>query len=101
MTLKLSREQHEALLKLFERIVSEPVVDIKDSLVIDLLKPILVKLKSKQALKCNNHGWNLSVTPIQAKSYYAFFEGRFLGPHFIYEQIIIEKHLKAIDKIFA
>lgn len=102
MTLKCTREQFEALHNLFEKIVNEQHDDIKQSLAIDLMRPIHGKMNRRLKAKVKAHcGWNLSVTDVQAKIYYTFFDGLNLGPGFLYEQIIIDKHLKAINKIYA
>ena len=102
MILPCNKAQLEALAKLFDKLMYQQQYDIRSSLAHDLLKPIHIKLKTRLNIKLQNKkGWNLSLTPIQAKSYYAFFEGRHLGDGWPYEQLLIETHLNLIEKAYG
>jgi hypothetical protein len=106
--LKCNREQFEALNNLFNHLLNDKPADIKNSLVHDLLMPIKIKLnariKKSEGIKgsaYNKVGWNLSLTELQAKIYYTFFESRYLGEKWGYEMNFINMHLKELNKLLA
>lgn len=102
MKLECSKSQFEALYNLFNQLMYQQQYDIRSSLAHDLLKPIHDKLTKRVNQKFGTKkGWNLTLTPLQAKSYYAFFEGRYLGESWPYEQLLIDKHIQLIEKAYG
>lgn len=102
MILKCTKGQFEALNRLFEVIMNERPIDIPSSLARDLMEPIHRKINNRLTVKLQgNKSWNLSLTPLQAKSYYTFFHEMNLSNDWMYEQIIIRRHLDEINRIYA
>lgn len=102
MVLKCSKEQFEALHKLFAHIMQQKPNSIADSLAKELMKPIYTKLDNRvNSIMDGKRGWNLTVTPLQAKAYYLFFKEVDISKSWQYEHYIIQKHLQEINKVFA
>jgi hypothetical protein len=102
MVLKMTSEQFKALHKVFATIMAAKPGDMTESLLKDLLTPIYTKLDRRvNSYMDGKRGWDLSLTPIQAKTYYVFFENFDLRPNWPYEHILIQRHLGEINKIFA
>lgn len=102
MVLKCNQEQFKALHRLFAVVMAEQPAGIVDSLLKDLLQPIYNKLNTRVNSYMNGkRGWNLSLTPLQAKTYYVFFVDMDLSPNWLYEHIIIQTHLKEINRVLT
>jgi len=102
MVLKCNQEQFKALHRLFAVVMAEQPTEMVDSLLKDLLQPIYHKLNTRVNSYMNGkRGWNLSLTPLQAKTYYVFFENMDLSQNWLYEHLIIREHLKVINKALA
>lgn len=102
MILPCRKQQFEALKILFDHLMYQKQAGIKKSLAHELMQPIHQKLIKRVDCKLNGkRGWNLSLTPLQAKSYYAFFDGVHLGEGWTYEQFVIESHLQLIEKMYG
>lgn len=101
MTIKLSQQQAEALSHLFNKvIIPEPVANIAESLIKDLIIQVYKKLWNKLYAK-KKDGYSLSLTDVEAKAFYVYFQSRNLGPDWVYEQLMIEKHLAELDRAYA
>jgi hypothetical protein len=102
MVLNSTKKQLEAIHMLLEVIMKEKTADIPSSLVKDLMQPIFKKIDDRVKAEVNGKkGWNLTLTPLQAKSYYTFFEGMQLDPQWQWQSIIIGQHLIEIEKEYA
>ncbi|MFC0514517.1 hypothetical protein ACFFGT_09905 [Mucilaginibacter angelicae] len=102
MTLKLTIRQAEALHNLFREIVNQdPAPDITESLVKDLLKQVFRKLEAKLAARLKGDGYSISLTDMEAKAYYLYFNQRYLGEGWRYEQTFINDQLHLLNKLYA
>jgi len=101
MTIKLTQQQAEALSHLFDKvIIPEPAANIAESLVKDIIIQVYKKLWNKLHGK-KKDGYSLSLTEVEAKAFYVYFQSRNLGADWPYEQLIIESKLAEIDKVYA
>jgi hypothetical protein len=101
MILQLTYNQAEALKYLFEKQVNpELPEDVTESLVKDLLRQVYRKLCSKLGARKKN-GYNLILNDMEAKAFYLYFQDRLLGPHWLYEQTLIDALVAPLEKEYA
>lgn len=102
MTIKLTYEQANALYVLFKAVVvNDEPQDIAESLVKDLMMQVLKKLTLKMDFQKKKDGYSLSLTDVEAKAYYVYFNQRHLGDGWIYENNLIQQHVNDLDRIYA
>ncbi|QTE35998.1 hypothetical protein J3L18_23075 [Mucilaginibacter gossypii] len=102
MTLKLTYDNAKALMHLFEKFINpEQPADIAESLVKDIMFQVFKKLRNKVESRFKGDGYSLSLTDIEAKAYYVYFNNRNLGNDWIYEQNMITTHLLVLDQTYA
>jgi len=96
-----TRVQAEALYYYFEHYVipGEPE-DIAESLIKDLMIKIFKKLRNKLE-KYDTRGFDIQVTPDEAKAYLLYWQNRAIQPNHTLERILIEKHIAQIDQAYA
>jgi len=101
MTLKLTYQQACALEQVFTQIIiPEKPADVAESLVKDIMIQAYKKLRNKLESKIKD-GYSLSLSDVEGKAYYLYFQKRHLGSSWHYEQIMIENHLTELDKTYA
>ncbi|WPU98394.1 hypothetical protein SNE26_20420 [Mucilaginibacter sp. cycad4] len=102
MTLKLTIRQAEALYNVFRDIVNQdPAPDVTESLLKDLLKQVFRKLESKLEARLKGGGYSISLTDMEAKAYYLYFNQRYLGEGWRYEQTFINDQVRLLNKLYA
>lgn len=102
MPLKLTIQQAEALYNVFISVViPEPVTDVAESLVKDLMMQVFRKLRAKLEGKVKGDGYSLSLTDVEAKAYYVYFNQRHLGESWRYEETFINTHINELNKLYA
>jgi hypothetical protein len=100
--LKLNKEQFDAFYHFFEyEVITDTPGDIAESLVMDLLKKIFLKMQKRRLQQCSKNGWSVSLEPFEAKGFYVYFNQRSLKDGFVYEKNIIRMHLSEFDQLYA
>lgn len=102
MTFKLTQLQAEQLDHLFIKVINpEKPENIAESLIKDHMTSIYRKLRAKREAKLIRQGYSLTLNDMEAKAFYLYFQNRYLGEGWRYEQIMIDAHLRAIDQLYA
>ncbi|WP_121812761.1 hypothetical protein [Mucilaginibacter kameinonensis] len=102
MLLKLTIQQAEALYNLFvSEVLPTPATDVAESLVKDLITQVFKKLRSKLESKLKGRGYSISLTDVEAKAYYVYFNSRNFGTQWLYEQTFISNQINELNKRYA
>lgn len=101
MRLPLNYNQAVQLKHLFDQVINPELPgDVAESLVKDLMFQVYKKLRNRLETKAKN-GYSLTLTDVEGKAFYIYFQSRCLGPNWIYEQILVDKLLVGLDKKYA
>lgn len=100
-TMKLTQQQAEALFNLLNlRIGGDPIDNLTDSLLKDIVLKVFLKLRSKlEAFPKNDYSVKLNA--IEAKGFYLYWENNYIPDNQIYEKTLIQSKMNEIDKIYA
>lgn len=102
MNLKLTIQNAEAMRHLFEtEVLQMKPADMAESLLRDLMIKIYRKLRDKLEARIKGNGYSISLTDIEAKAFYVFFQNRSFGEGWEYEEVVIARQIAAIDKQYA
>jgi len=102
MLLKLTIQQAEALYNLFViEVLPTPAADIAESLVKDLITQVFKKLRAKLESKLKGRGYSISLTDVEAKAYFVYFNSRHFGNQWLYEQTFINDQINHLNKLYA
>lgn len=102
MTIKLTKDQLQALYMLFsEVVISEKPTHISEKIIQVHLVKIYKKLRERVEAKFTNKGYSISLKDEEAMAYYIYFYNRSLGNTYLYEQNFIQTHINEIDKAYA
>lgn len=101
MTIKLTYDKAVALKLIFETvIIPEIPFDVAESLLQDIMKQVYLKLNKKLVSK-RADGYSITLTDIEGKAYYLYFQNRALPSEWHYETTMIDSHIAELDKQYA
>jgi hypothetical protein len=102
MTLKLTHNQAFALMHLFDKVINPQLPeDVAERLVKELMYKVYKKLRSVLEAKIKPRGYSLALTDLEAMAFYVYFQNRYLGPGWFYEQTVVDAQLAELDREYA
>ncbi|MBD1394289.1 hypothetical protein [Mucilaginibacter glaciei] len=101
MTIKLTYQQAVALKEVFDKvIIPEVPYDMAESPLKDIMTSVYKKLRARLEAK-KKDGYSISLTDIEGKAYYLYFQNRHLGTGWTYEENLITQQINLLDKTYA
>jgi len=102
MRIILTQKQLTALHEYFaEHVVNDRPENIAEALVKSLVMRVFQKMNKKVYARLQGMGYSLHLTDEEAMAYYVYFQNRFIGEGYQYQQLLIQTHINQIDQAYA